>query len=289
LTGTYGSLPSGVTVASQSWSVGGTIVGGYSASSASGSATAATLNQQSTTFYWASAGNSLPVTFTLNLSNGQSPKASVTFNVAGVTSPSMGPQNYGSLTIDNLTGCSQQQGGPYMVYGNISGPAPGCAGQYTGTPGMSFAPSGTQPSGGGTFSFVQLINSDSRNYTSSSGNYSCSHSSGLDTGYPYPVNNVGNATDAPFIPLPSTYTTASRTFNATMWLMWTPSTAPSGCTGSACTIPVPLGYTTWQFSGSTTQSNGTWGTPSGSGSAGSLTLANGAYPTWSNISTETCH
>ena len=46
---------------------------------------------------------------------------------------------------------------------------------------------------------------------------------------------------------------------------------------------------TWQFSGSTTQLNGTWGTPNGSGSAGSFTPANGAYPIWSNISTETCH
>ena len=291
LTALY-SLPSGVTVSSQSWSVGGTIVGGYTptpTSYSSGATTAATLNQQSTTFYWASPGSSIKVTFTLNLSNGQSPKATVTFNVAGVSSPSMGVKNYGSLTIDNLTGCSQQPAGPYLVYGNLSGPVPGCAGQYTGTPGISFTPSGTQPSGGGSFSFVQLINSDSRQYTTSSGTVSCSSSSGLDTGYPYPLNNVGNATDAPFIPLPSTYTAASRTFNATMWLMWTPSALPSGCNGAACTIPVPLAYTTWNFSGSTTQSNGTWGTPSGSGSAGSLTPANGTYPKWSNVSTETCN
>lgn len=292
LTALYSPLPSGVTVSSQSWSVGGTIVGGYTptpTSYSSGATTAATLNQQSTTFYWASPGNSIKVTFTLNLSNGQSPKATVTFNVAGVTSPSMGAQNYGSLTIDNLTGCSQQPAGPYLVYGNISGPAPPCPGQYTGTPGITFTPSGTAPTGGGSFSFVQLINSDTTTYTNASGGHlACTYASGLDTQYPYPQVS-GSATDAPFAPLPSTYVTASRTFNATMWLMWTPSAVPSGCTGTACTIPAPLGYRIWQFSGSTTQSNGTWSTPTGSGgTSGSFTIANGAYPTWNDISTRTC-
>jgi hypothetical protein len=276
------TLPSGVSVKSQSWSVGGTTVGGYNASTSRGGTVSTNFSGQSTTFYWVASGNSLNVTFTLNLNGGSqsSATASATFNASGVTSPTMTVQNFGSLTIDNLSGCSGISGGPYLVYGNVSGPAPGCAGTTTGTAGITFSSQGTQP-GAGTFFFVQIINSDSRTYTSGSGQVSCSTTVGIDTVYPYPKNNVGNATDAPEAPLASIYNKATRSFNATMYLLW-----QSSQTGS---IPVPLGYEQWQFSGSTTQSGGTWATPSGNGGPTGNFTASGSYPTWTGPATESCN
>jgi hypothetical protein len=111
---------------------------------------------------------------------------------------------------------------------------------------------------------------------------------GLDTAYPYPAVTVaGVAVDAPALQLVSTFTTESRSLTAAMWLLWTSSLTSS--------IPVPLGYQTWQFSGSVTQSGGTWGMPSGSGgptspnftaASGSIT-ANTSHPSWSG-SVGTC-
>jgi hypothetical protein len=55
----YGDyLPSGVTVNSQSWSVPGTIVGGFNGVVTNGGSTTADLSQRSTTFYWVTAANS---------------------------------------------------------------------------------------------------------------------------------------------------------------------------------------------------------------------------------------
>ena len=86
--------------------------------------------------------------------------------------------------------------------------------------------------------------------------------------------------DAPITPLPSTYTTASRDFAATMYLMW-----QSNNSGS---IPVPMGSVGWGFSGSTTQSapnTGNWSAPSGSGSAQQFAAASGisSFPQWTGV------
>ena len=288
----YAKYPSGLTVNSQGWVLPGSNIAGYTpSSSSSGLNVNETINEQSVTFYWVIPANSQTVTFVLYYGNSQNATAQATFNIAGVTSPSMSVQNFGQLTIDNLTGCSQQPGGPALVYGNISGPTPPCPGSYTGTAGILFTPQGTPPSGGGSFSFVQLIDGDTTTYSGTAGTLTCSFNADLDTGYPYPQNSAGQATDAPFVPLPSTYTTVSRSFNASMYLLWTPNPA-SGCpNGSACTVPVPLGYQKWQFSGSTTQSNGSWGSPTGSGGpSGSFVAALGSAssPSWNGVSTRTC-
>jgi hypothetical protein len=278
------SYPAGVTVNSQSWSVPGTIVAGYTASSSSGSLnTNVTLNHQSTTFYWILAG-SYQVTFTLNYGSSQTATATASFNISAPSPATPTVSNSVLITVDTLTGCAANPGGQFLVFGNLSGAAPGC-GNPGGTPGISFAPPTTQTPAG-SFSFVQLINSDTTTYSRTGATLTCSFSSGLDTQYPYPVNNVGNATDAPEAPLPSTYTTASRSFSATMYLMW-----QSGSTTFA-SIPIPIGSVAWQFSGSATepQQNSTWGSPTGSGSAGNFTAATGtsSIPTWSNIATRTC-
>jgi hypothetical protein len=95
--------------------------------------------------------------------------------------------------------------------------------------------------------------------------------------------------------LESTWTTETRSFNATMFLMW-----KSNTTGS---IPVPLGYQTWAFDGtaycsSNCGSASTWtattnGTPGDVGgftasshsqnSVGNNTLKYG-FPEWTGVS-----
>src|SRR5208337_1127251 len=76
---------------------------------------------------------------------------------------------------------------------------------------------------------------------------SCTTSQGVDLTHPYkgilPNTNPPKAEDAPYIPLGG-YNSASRSFNATMFLLWT-SSKPSS-------IAVPIGYQTWAFDGSAT-------------------------------------
>ena len=149
------------------------------------------------------------------------------------------------------------------------------------------SPTGYSNSSGGSFSLVQLISTDTI-----TGSASLTNPAGLDTAYPYaaPPSN-----DTPDIFLKSTYTTLTRTFNANMFLLWQSSTANS--------IPVPLGYQTWAFTGTATCSTScgtasnwkatTTGTPGPVGSftastasqtkVGNDTLRYG-YPTWTVVS-----
>jgi hypothetical protein len=273
LVGTNPSLPACMSFVSGSWSAlptGSTGVGGYTNAAGTGipDTTGGTVqplppnNATSYTFYWVYPGNSLQMFYSYEMSGGggyvDSTPANVTFNVTGVSSPSMTAlPTSGSLNVQTLTGCSGVPTGPWLEYGNYTGYAPPCPGPITGAPGITFTPSGPQP-GGGSFQFVQLINSDSNSYTTTSGTTkTCSFSSGLDKTYFYAAVSGGSATDAPALQLLSTNSEQSRSFNATMYLLWQSNSANS--------IPVPVGYQTWQFSGSTTQSNGNWSTPSGSG------------------------
>ena len=312
LTASVPSLPPCMSLSSQLWSTPpGTAVGGYTNN---GSVTGgipdttgghvvdiSTVSRtgSSYTFYWAYPQNSMQMTYQYVMSGGggqvTSPAATVTFNATwpGAT---MSNTPYPRVTIDSLQPCGGGTLGPAMVYGNIIGTL--CTATYPGsTFGMVFNPSPT-PSGGNFF-YVQMINSDTRTENT----INCSHSQGLDKAYPYqgiiPNTNPPEAEDAPGVgaPLPSGYV-VQRSFNATMFLMWQSSTANS--------IPVPVGYQTWSFSGTaqeTSPGNGNWqattnGTPGPVGAFvpsnalqdtdGYTTLQFG-YPTWSNVSTETCN
>jgi hypothetical protein len=282
LCATY-AVPSGVTVTGYTWAVpsSSTIVGGYAPTTTTSAPTAATLNAQSTTFYYWTIGTSQSVTVTLTLSGGSTSTSSAgtTFNVAGPTVPTTfgTSPNGGLFAVDTLTGCSFAPSGPYLVYGNVSGPAPNC-GFQGGTEGVRFtAPSASTPSG--SFKFAQIVTTDSQTFTKiAGGTTSCTSTAGLDNaGYPY--STASPAFDAPALLLDATqYSNESRMFNATMWLIWTPS-------GSTATvIDVPIGYQNWGFNGNVSQSGGTWGTPSGSGSImGAFITASGG------ISASTSH
>jgi len=290
-----GTVPTQACITATTWdwqlpTPQGTTVGGYHASAASG----VTLDplpvntNPSYAFYWV-----YPGTFTVSakytLVNGQiSPTTTATFAVKGLTGGPLSNTNYGSLTVDNLTGCPAQPAGPYLVYGNVKGPAPGCPGATTGTPGIVFDVSKYGQPSAGTFSWVQLIGSDTTTDTHSDGTkITCTTSAGIDLSYPYgshPTPTTAN--DAPQAPLPTTFATVSRSFVATMYPLWT-SNMPSS-------IPVPIGNQGWQFSGQTTQIAGKWQKPTGNGTVKAFTPANGSqpnkgYPSWTGKATQTCH
>jgi hypothetical protein len=180
----------------------------------------------------------------------------------------------GNFSVFTLTGCPGASPAfpnePAMVFGYLTaGDTIGCPGastSYVGTYGISFTPPSSP--GSGQFFFVQLINSDV-----STG---CTHSANLDQQYPYAGEMGQQVGDAPFAEMTSG-TSWSRSFNATMYLMWQSSTANS--------IPVPIGSVTWSFSGSATKTGGTW-TASGSGSASPFIAASdtGDFPIWTGVS-----
>ena len=289
------SAPSCTSISSQQWSIPpGTAVGGYAASTSSGSVTALPSNAASSyTFYWVYPGNSLNMTYQYSISGGgssvNSPVATATFNVAGPSGGTMTSTPYSHLTIASLSSCVRNgqtvPAGPWLVYGSLTGD---CLNQ-SGSPGISFGtPTGYSNSSGGSFLVVQLVASDAL-----TGSFSATHS-GLDFSYPYP-GSPPPTNDAPLTQLLPTYTTLSRSFDATMFLMWQSASTPS--------IPVPLGYQRWSFSGSancnvscgsasnwTATTNGTPGLVGGftasnasQTSVGTLILLDG-YPTWTGTS-----
>ena len=197
---------------------------------------------------------------------------------------------YSQVTIANLGSCVRNgqtiPAGPWLVYGNITGDC----NNFTGNPvGMKFnSPTGYSNTSGGNFVPVQLISS-----FVITGSASGSATAGLDQIYPYDTSLPTN--DSPKIRLLSSYTTISGSFNATMFLMWQSTTSNS--------IPVPLGYQTWAFSGTAncssscgSASNWTATTSGTPGNVGNWVVSNAnqtsvgnnvlvfGYPTWTGAS-----
>lgn len=163
-------------------------------------------------------------------------------------------QPYKKLTIDELIPCVNGHkptgSGPFptkptLVYGNIIGY--NCSAVTPGsTYGITFTPSGG-PSGG-TFSYAQIIDKNEAWATEGNKKTGCDFTQGLDQFYPYqgfiPGTTPLQAQDDPGVIL-TQGTEETRTFKATMFLMWTSNVANS--------ITVPIGYQTWGFKGSAKQ------------------------------------
>ncbi len=265
------SLPACTSVSAQQWSTPpGTAVGGYSAAPLSGSVTALPGNTNSTyTFYWVYTANPLNMTYQYTMSGGgssvSSPVATATFNVGGPTAVSVGTTT-GQVVINS---------GPVLQFGGSLSNI-----------GITFTATATPPSGySNNFKWVQLVTNDTRVLTPANGGavQTCvpttqpiaSTGTGLDTGYPYAVTSSTN--DNPSIALNSANKEETRTFTATMYLLWS--------SGLANAIPVPLGYVNWQFSGDATLTNAQtnqWSLKSGSGSSNSFTASN-SYPSWNSF------
>ena len=253
------SLPNCMSLSGQQWSnPPGTAVGGYSASSSSGSVTALPANTNSGyTFYWASSGNSMNMNYQYTMSGGgtsaSSPVATATFNV-GAPQP---------IVVNTITGAWQIFNNT-LSYGN---PTPGA------THGILFTL--TPPSGyGGSYQWVQVINNATQHVTQNGQNFTCGPASGLDTTYPYSTSNpVG---DSPDLNFPAGATYEQDSIDATMYLMWNP--------GLPSSIFVPIGYVHWTATGTAVYSGSTWSIDTQhssppSGSSPSF-LNSTSYPTW---------
>jgi hypothetical protein len=259
LTASYGNI----TPTSQSWSVLGTIIGGFSTASNNGGPTSVSLNAQSTTFYWVAAANSQMVTFTLNYGSSQTASASATFNVAGPTSVSVSvsPTTSGLLRILN-NGTTNA----LIEFGSTLG-----------TPGVQFTAHATSPSQAtGTYEWAQLINQNNYAYTIGTTTTFCNGPAGLDNSFP--TSTGFYFSDSPWRGLPSADNKFTWTWNATAYFMWNP-----GLTNS---IAVPLGYVSWQFFSDTIQNGpNTWFIQADSSASAGSFQASSSYIQWTSTAT----
>lgn len=199
-------------------------------------------------------------------------------------------------TIEHLNVCDGKGNvtgtAPYLGYGDIHFPLGKCSGPFDGPPGIKLRATGGSE---GKYVFVQILNSDSRTYTHTDGtSYTCGPTEGLDGAYPFPgVDPALPAIsyDGPQMPLPNSYTTGTRSFLATMYLLWQPEQLKSTATPS---IPVPIGRQQWQFGAKTYQeppiNSGRWQKPitTGHGDVGAFVTAQAGdpsygYPQWDNV------
>lgn len=295
------ATPSGYSIQSQSWSFShqSAITGGFTNTAGNGPPSASgggveaadpPLNQNSLTFYWVDPGdNGETVTCNYTLTNGASGSATATFNINGPTgnllpTATMLPNNQAVQIITDSDGADLSLTGSSLP------------GYSNGNMGIVFSANATVPSANpGAFIWVQIVTSDQSSMIDrKNGSIDCpaTPASGLDNAYPYlpaaqyvsdsPYSNLEQYSDGEY----------SRSFSATMYLMWDPA-LPSGCTtatpsnASTCTsIPIPLGKVNWHFSGcaintKTSHPNGTtWSLQCGVG-APSAPESSG-FPEWTN-------
>jgi len=273
------SLPNGLTISKNVWTLTGTTIDGYKASTGGSSVqptTSTEMAQTPLTIYWPypSQGSTFQVTYQycVDLTSGRkcSETATAQFDVSGGGMMSAAPWKPTppliDLTIDQLIQCVQQNGilvrpttnitfAPSVVYGNVTGDNCGFVNMGS-TYGITFTPSGSPPKG--TYTYVQLLDFDDRKSVNrvkgSTSGCITEFVPGVDKIYPYKGIILGTkppqAEDAPADSL-GNGEVESGSFIATMFLMWTSKTKNS--------IPVPIGYQTWGFSGGAHQdASGTW-------------------------------
>ena len=239
------TLPGNIAFQSK-WVVGGTNIGGYPNSNESASVTNTVLDGPSTTFYWVYPKNdtvSVKYRYCVDvpdLIDKCSPDATARFNVMGPGIGRMRVRLYNHLRVVDLGACVRGNttipAGPWLMFGSANGGT--CTKPTGGIPGILFyQPEGYSGDPDGIFSVVQLINSDEIN-----GDTQASFADVLDSEDPYGEFPAA-INDSPLVNLLPTYRFVRRTMKATDFLMWQPP-PPS--------IPVPLGYLQWEFSGSAT-------------------------------------
>jgi hypothetical protein len=278
------SLPAGATLDSQPWLVTGTTVGGYvlspnvpRASGPTAKVIEVDLAHETTTFYWIVPGDFL-VTLSCTLANGQSALVEAFFDVSGPTSANVSTQMAAMANIGYKGSI------PYLVLGNPTSTPP--------MQGITFTASANIPfTVAGQFLWAQLV--DDSHALEESGNLQRTGTTAaggeLDNTFPYVSQGVPNDTvfDSPNWRLPSPsqdpYTHIIFSFSARMFLMWE-STLPSSCdqTGLCTFIPVPLGFTSWNFSATADLGLFGWQASAESGGNPIFQLSNG-YPIWSSV------
>ncbi|MGD0938206.1 MAG: hypothetical protein ABR905_00755, partial [Terracidiphilus sp.] len=238
------NLPGNITPYKTIWTVGGTNIGDYPNSTDGASVADTTLDQADITFYWDyPKDDPIQVKYKYcatipGAGNQCSESARAAFKVTGPTGGEMKVMAYNRVQIGNFGPCVIK-GMTYpatvqLVYGSLTKGT--CLSRTGGLPGITFyPPTGYSSDSDGLYTLIQLINSDV-----TSGDYNESFVDLLDTSDPYAAF-LGQINDSPSVILHPGYRNIQRTMTATSFLMWQPP-PPS--------IPVPLGYQQWTFSGS---------------------------------------
>lgn len=287
----------------QPWTVGGTNIGGYPASTAGASVTPTTLNQPSLTTYWPYAGtNAVTFQYCVNIQganpvNQCSLPATAKFTVTGPTGSAIATTQSVMVTPQQIPLCDgTTTTAQLLVFGANIGPgtcAPGNTGGIAikGNYGITIA--SPVSSSNGSLEWIQVITANQFTETSPGAStptsYDCGE--GLDNGLPYPntqtINGALTAFDVPTQGLVAPYIGYSKTFNAVTYLMW-----QSDIPGS---ILVPLGYVPWNWSGAAGQNVATQTWSLGAGATWSVNPSfvissdsdstTHGYPTWTALIT----
>jgi hypothetical protein len=306
------TLPGGFTISDSTWDIDGTTIKQYQGDDSGISLEETDLDTQNTTFYWLYPKPGLNVTYdycATDPSGNQictSPQAKAAFKATGPTA-SLSTWDSKVASIERLKVCTlNNQKRPYLGYGDLSSPAPGCPGPLEGTVGIRLTASGAS---GGQYVFVQIVDADFDQFTSPApvgGGPTpppaiCGPHAGLDGNYPYRdvYGDAPIAYDGPQMHLPNEYESGTRNFHATMYLLWQPDQLSSTSTKS---IPVPIGHQDWNFIATASQDNpvgnSKWytpTTPTASGNEGegfvpaqSTDNVLYGYPFWSHKASTVC-
>ncbi len=268
------SLPTGLSVQSQSWSVQGNVIANYTQSSTSAVVTSySSPNATTTTFYWIASGANT-VTYSVTLSDGSGPfAASTTFSVLAPTA-----------TITNVVGAVQ------VCTSNCVGTAPTLGLGNGTTYGITWTTTVTTPLGGaGSVALTQLIEASNSITLDPQGTVQTLSTNGayvLDTTPQYagqsesfPASKTGTFAldDSPGISLQTNLKHALQSKAFTTDVMYQPSGANS--------IWVTLASMTWSWSGAATKGAGNvWALDSSPppAKASSGGVASTTLPVWSS-------
>jgi len=195
-------------------------------------ATSSNLSSDNVSFYWVDGGDSRQVQFSVTV-NSVSNSATATFNVKRPTATVTATT--GTVAID-----SNFPPGFALHFGNPLG-----------TPGVTFTPSVTIPSGfTGSTEWIQMVNSN-RTFQPNVGSQVVLTANGLDTTYPYSFDN--STSDSPGTAFSACDVTSATTNDSfTMWLMFKPDVS-SGSTA----IWVLLRAVSWSWTGDASRTAGT--------------------------------
>jgi hypothetical protein len=311
------TLPQGTQIQSASWSPAAPAstdaVGGYSVSSSQQSGQVVQLSTTTcgvasycdfAPFYWVNQQTGATFTFTYTITNGQqaaSASASISFDVDGPGGVSVTVNPFApNVPLVNIVWSG---GFPSLKLGGGSGP------QGTNAIFFQAATTYSPASGSGSsFLWVQLISQYEvlHRLSPSGATQTCNPAAlvfdsnpKLDSVYPFWQGLLN-------LDSPSTsavYSEVAASFAATMYLLWDPA-LPSGCTPASVTaggvstpsncsgsIPVPLGYVPWSWSGDAIDTSGNETTfnvgscssvspASESASAFQASSGSSGYPTW---------
>jgi len=263
------TLHPGFQAQNQQWSIGvaGDYTGGFVHTPLHGGPQPVVRDGSTTTFYWVTSGDNRRVTYRIQLADGTTATADVTFDVDG---PAAAHVQVDSEKV-------------VITPGSENSSLLGILGS-----GISFRAGYAPPEGMlKNFVWVQLIRSDAITVNQNGIRLHCVPKSqpvagvgaGLDTDFPYDTHNP--TFDNPRIALPSDVDAYSRVFHARMFLLWRP--------GLSNSIAVPLGFVDWSFSGEVVRkdvSANSWILKSGQGGANNPAdpfTRSHSYPLWNSL------